>query len=86
VLTPSIPQCPVVAVWSTAEFIVAGIVQDGGISPKIHAVVDGLLFLGLATAMGILLVDIICGVVNFSSEFDTAAQEISTACLLVVMM
>ena len=79
-------QCPVVAVWSAAEFIVAGISQDSGISPKIHAVVDGLLFLGLATAMGILLVDIICGIVSFSSEFGTAAQEISSACLLVVMM
>ncbi|KAK3906395.1 hypothetical protein C8A05DRAFT_29755 [Staphylotrichum tortipilum] len=85
-LVPILVVCPVVVIWSAAEFIVSCILQDGGISPKIHAVVDGLLFLGLATAMGILLVDIICGVVSFSSEFDTAAQEIAAACLLVVMM
>lgn len=75
-----------VALWNVAEFIAACVLHDGGIPPKIHVVVDGVLFIGVAISMGILLVDIICGVVDFRSTFRTAAEEISSACLLIVLM
>jgi len=79
-------QCPIVALWSTAEFTAAYVTSDGGVRPNVHVVVDSMLFLGVATAMGTLLVDIICGVTDYGASFDTAAEEISGVCLLVVLM
>jgi hypothetical protein len=54
--------------------------------PTVHVVVDGILFLGVATGMGILLVDVICGLTDFGSSFDSAAAEIASVCLLIVLM
>jgi hypothetical protein len=76
----------VVVLWNVAEFIAACLLADGGMPPKVHVVVDALLFLGLAIAMGMLLVDIICGMMDFPSTFRTAPQEIAAACLLIVLM
>ncbi|KAL2162910.1 hypothetical protein VTH06DRAFT_6746 [Thermothelomyces fergusii] len=45
-----------------------------------------LVFARVATAAGSLLVDIICGFTYFPAIFNTAAEEISSACLLIVMM
>jgi hypothetical protein len=81
-----VPQCPIVALWSIIEFAAAYVLQDGGIPPNIHVVVDSLLFLGVATAMAILLMDVISGLTDFGSTFDTAGEEISSICLLVVLM
>lgn len=66
--------------------VFARVRRDGGISPNVHVVVDGVLFLGVATAAGSLLVDVICGFTDFPATFDTAAEEISSACLLIVIM
>ncbi|KAL2195158.1 hypothetical protein P885DRAFT_41370 [Corynascus similis CBS 632.67] len=85
-LVPIVVVCPIVALWNTAEIVFAALRRDGGISPNVHVVVDGVLFLGVATAAGTLLVDIICGFTEFESTFDTAAEEISSVCLLIVMM
>lgn len=48
--------------------------------------IDGILFLAVATAAGTLLVDVICGLTDFGPRFTTAGQEITSVCLLVVMM
>jgi hypothetical protein len=48
--------------------------------------VDGILFVSVAISMGVLLVDIICGIGDFGSAFDAAATEISSVCLLVILM
>jgi hypothetical protein len=76
----------VVALWNTAELVVASLRRDGGIPPKLHIGVDGALFLGVATATGTLLVDIICGISDFGSLFTTAGEEIASICLLIIMM
>jgi hypothetical protein len=49
-------------------------------------VVDGVTFLGVATATGMLLVDLICGFVDYPTTFSTAAEEIAGVCLMVVLM
>ncbi|EAQ86163.1 hypothetical protein CHGG_07416 [Chaetomium globosum CBS 148.51] len=85
-LVPVLVVCPVVALWNTAELVVAGLRRDGGIPPKLHIGVDGVLFLGVATATGTLLVDVICGITDFGAIFDTAGEEIASICLLIVMM
>ena len=79
-------QCPIVALWNMTEFVAACLLADGGLPPKVHVVGDGVLFLGVAIAMGMLLVDVVCGLIDYPSMFRTAAQEISVACLLIVMM
>jgi hypothetical protein len=56
------------------------------VSPNVHVAVDSALFLAVATSMGALLVDIICGVTDYGSSFKTAAEEITSVCLLVVLM
>lgn len=81
-----VPQCPLIALWNTAEFIVTYTLRDGGIPPKIHVAVDSVLFLGVSTAMGTLLVDVISGVTEFGSTFNSAGEEITSICLLVVLM
>ena len=75
-----------VALWNMAEFVAACLLADGGLPPNVHVVGDGALFLGVAIAMGMLLVDVVCGLVDFPSKFRTAAEEISVACLLIVLM
>ncbi|KAH6850459.1 hypothetical protein B0I37DRAFT_114631 [Chaetomium sp. MPI-CAGE-AT-0009] len=85
-LVPILVVCPVVALWNTAELVVASLRRDGGIPPNIHVGVDGVLFLGVATATGTLLVDVICGISDFGAIFDTVGEEIASICLLVVMM
>ncbi|KAK4148320.1 uncharacterized protein C8A04DRAFT_24129 [Dichotomopilus funicola] len=79
-------QCPVVALWNTAELVAASFSRHGGIHPNIHVVIDGILFLAVATAAGTLLVDVICGLTDYGPRFTTAGQEITSVCLLVVMM
>lgn len=51
-----------------------------------HMWADGLVFLGAATATSILLVNIICGIADFGAVYDSAAQEISSACLMIILM
>jgi hypothetical protein len=82
----AVPQCPTVALWSIVEFVAAYVFRDGGIPPNVHVVVDSVLFLGVATAMAILLMDVISGLTDFASTFNTAGEEISSICLLVVLM
>ncbi|KAL1837401.1 hypothetical protein VTJ49DRAFT_3925 [Mycothermus thermophilus] len=85
-LVPSLVVCPIVALWNIVEFTVAYIVRDGGLSPNFHVVVDSLLFVGVATAMGTLLVDVICGVTDFGAAFSSAGEEIACVCFLVALM
>ncbi|KAK3297145.1 uncharacterized protein B0H64DRAFT_119154 [Chaetomium fimeti] len=85
-LVPILVVCPVVALWNTAELVVASLRRDGGIPPNVHVGVDGVLSLGVATATGMLLVDVICGISDFGPVFNTAGQEIASVCLLVIMM
>ncbi|KAK4234276.1 hypothetical protein C8A03DRAFT_18786 [Achaetomium macrosporum] len=85
-LVPVLVVCPIVAFWNTAEFIAACIQRDGGICPNVHVLVDTLLFLGMATGTGILLVDFICGLHDFPSTFESAPTEIASVCLLIVLM
>ncbi|KAL2175200.1 uncharacterized protein P884DRAFT_248360 [Thermothelomyces heterothallicus CBS 202.75] len=85
-LLPVVIVCPVVTLWNAAELVSVRVRRDGGFSPNVHVVIDGVLFLGVATATGSLLVDVICGFTDFEATFDTAAEEISSICLLVVMM
>ena len=75
-----------VVLWNGAEFVAACLLADGGMPPKVHVVVDGLLFFGLAIAMGMLLVDVVCGLMDFPSAFRTAPQEIAAACLVIILM
>ncbi|KAL2131844.1 hypothetical protein VTI74DRAFT_4558 [Chaetomium olivicolor] len=85
-LVPIIVVCPMVVLWDTAEFVTATLNVDKGISPNIHAIVDGVLFLGIAIATGILLADVICGITDLGSRFDSASKEITSACLLIILM
>ncbi|KAL2268924.1 hypothetical protein VTJ83DRAFT_3770 [Remersonia thermophila] len=85
-LVPCLVVCPMVALWNIAEFAVAYVVRDGGLSPNFHVVVDSLLFVGVATAMGTLLVDVICGVTEFGASFSSASEEIACVCFLVALM
>jgi hypothetical protein len=75
-----------VALWDIIEFTVAYVVRDGGLPPSFHVVVDSLLFLGVATAMGTVLVDVICGVTDFGAAFTSVGEEIACVCFLVVLM
>ncbi|KAJ4302023.1 hypothetical protein N0V88_002156 [Collariella sp. IMI 366227] len=77
---------PAVVLWDTAEFLVAAWHGDMGISPIFHVIVDGLLFVGIAIATGILLIDVVCGITDLGPKFDSAAKEIASACFLIVLM
>jgi hypothetical protein len=85
-LTNGLFQCPIVALWDTAEFIAACVLQDGGICPNVHALVEGLLFFGMATGTGMLVVDVICGLHDFPTTFESAPVEIASVCLLIILM
>ncbi|KXX77621.1 hypothetical protein MMYC01_204402 [Madurella mycetomatis] len=90
-LLPALVVCPLTALWDVAEFITACFlryngIRDRGIPPDIHVWVDVALFLGVATATGLLLVDIIIGICDYGPHFDPLAEEIASACLLVFLM
>ncbi|GAB1314773.1 hypothetical protein MFIFM68171_04983 [Madurella fahalii] len=90
-LLPALIVCPITALWGVAEFITACFlrysgIRNKGIPPDIHVWVDVALFLGVATATGLLLVDIIIGICDYGAYFDPLAEEIASACLLVFLM
>ncbi|KAK4100202.1 hypothetical protein N658DRAFT_428391 [Parathielavia hyrcaniae] len=85
-LVPVLVVCPIITLWTSAELVTAWLLQDGGIAPKIHLFVDGVIFLGVATATGMLLVDLICGLVDCPATFVSASDEIASVCLMVVLM
>ncbi|KAK3308337.1 uncharacterized protein B0T15DRAFT_105583 [Chaetomium strumarium] len=85
-LIPVLVVCPTVALWNTAEFIAACVLLDGGICPNVHALVEALLFFGMATGTGMLLVDVICGLHDSPTTFESAPAEIASVCLLIVLM
>lgn len=47
---------------------------------------DVALFLGIATATGVLLVDVIIGLGEYGAGFDMVIEEITSVCLLVFLM
>jgi hypothetical protein len=84
-------QCPIVALWNIAELIAVCLFHyrgtgDRGISPSIHAWVDGLVFVGVASATGLLVVDVIIGVGNYGTRYDSLSKEIASITLLVLLM
>ncbi|KAK4119189.1 hypothetical protein N657DRAFT_582198 [Parathielavia appendiculata] len=85
-LVPVLVVCPVITLWTSAELVAAWLLRDGGIPTNIHLLVDGVIFLGVATATGMLLVDLICGLVDYPSTFGSASDEIASVCLMVVLM
>ncbi|KAK4114651.1 hypothetical protein N656DRAFT_539842 [Canariomyces notabilis] len=83
--------CPIVALWNIAELIAVCLFHyrgtgDRGISPSIHAWVDGLVFVGVASATGLLVVDVIIGVGNYGTRYDSLSKEIASITLLVLLM
>ncbi|KAL2261932.1 hypothetical protein VTK26DRAFT_2967 [Humicola hyalothermophila] len=85
-MVPVLVVCPLVVLWNAAEFVAMFMLPDGSISPNVLMWADALAFLGTAAATSILLVNIICGVVDFGAFYETEAHEISSACLMVILM
>lgn len=85
-MTSVLVVCPIIIIWDAAEFMTLCFHRDRGILPKIHAVLDGLLFLGAATTTAIILVDLIAawGGSGFGPNFQI--REVVQVCLLVILM
>ncbi|KAK0636080.1 hypothetical protein B0T17DRAFT_67537 [Bombardia bombarda] len=77
-----------IVAWNTAEFITTCCRRGRGITPNAHVWMDGLLFIGAATATGIILVDIIIDFAgrSYSSLEDILSREIAMVCFLIVLM
>lgn len=71
--------------WDAAEFITLCARRGRGISPRVHVWVDGLLFLGVATAMAILMVDVIIDLYDGYSIVEKSRDLVGAALLVLLM-
>ncbi|KAH7632527.1 hypothetical protein B0T09DRAFT_75705 [Sordaria sp. MPI-SDFR-AT-0083] len=78
---------PAIISWNTAEFITICVRKSSGIPSVYHAWVDGILFVGVATTTGIVLVDMIIGIAEFGSLYDgLLAKGIVLVAMLLLLM
>ncbi|KAK1779847.1 hypothetical protein QBC45DRAFT_122057 [Copromyces sp. CBS 386.78] len=78
---------PVLTAWNTAEFIAICVRKSRGIPTVYHAWADGILFVGIATTTGIVLVDLIIGISTYRPLYDELlAKGIVVVAMLLLLM
>lgn len=78
---------PIIITWNTAEFITICIRKSRGIPAVYYAWADGILFVGIATTTGIVLVDLIIGIATLGQIYDdTLTKGIVEVAMLLLLM
>ncbi|KAK3402622.1 hypothetical protein B0T20DRAFT_4350 [Sordaria brevicollis] len=78
---------PIIVIWNSAELVTICIRKSRGIPAVYHAWADGILFVGLATTTGVVLVDLIIGIATLGQLYDEPlAKGIVEVALLILLM
>lgn len=87
ILTDVLRKAPVIITWNTAEFIAICVRKSSGIPAVYHVWADGILFAGIATTTGIVLVNLIIGIATFGPAYDEPLGKgiVEVAMLLLLM-
>lgn len=79
-------QCPLIALWDTAESFTMFTQQGQGISPRVYVWADGVVFAGAAIVIGILVADIVVDLVEGWNVYEGTKEIICSTLLLVLML
>lgn len=73
-------------VWNSLDLFIAAFRRGKGIPPQVHVFADCMLFIGVATSAGFVMVDISDWVGNWDEYRHDVPEKIAAGCLLVLVM